>query len=80
MQPLADEVEREYPFAKTFGVIGQGEGIVFKPTLWALGENAKFWIKVKGPLAMTGGLRVRKVTTEIGMEEIELAKALRKRL
>jgi hypothetical protein len=75
LQPLADEVESECPFAKTFGKIGQGEGIVFKPKLWKLGENAKFWLKVKGPLAMSGGMRVPKVKTEAGMQQVQLAKA-----
>lgn len=75
LQPLGDEVERECPFAKTFGLIGQGEGIVFKPTLGTVGEDAQFWLKVKGPLAMTGGLRVRKLKKEVGMEQVELAKA-----
>lgn len=75
LQPLADEVEKECPFGKTFGIIGQGEGIVFKPTLGVLGENAKFWLKVKGPLAMGGGLRVQKLKKGVGMEQVELAKA-----
>ena len=74
LQPLADQVEKECPFAKTFGKIGQGEGIVFKPTLGRLGEDARFWLKVKGPLATGGGPRVRKVLSGAEMEAAELAK------
>jgi hypothetical protein len=56
LQPLADEVERECPFAKTFGLIGTGEGIVYKPVLGTLGHNERFWLKVKGPGAKGMGL------------------------
>ncbi|KAG0651963.1 hypothetical protein D0Z07_1363 [Hyphodiscus hymeniophilus] len=75
LQPLADEVERECSFAKTFGKIGRGEGIVFKLTLGTLGQDARFWLKIKGPLAMGGGLKVRSVKTEPGMEQVGVAKA-----
>lgn len=66
LQPFGDEVERECPFGKTFGLIGQGEGIVFKPTLGTLGEDARFWLKVKGPLAMSGELRSAEVEEGCG--------------
>jgi hypothetical protein len=73
LQPLADAVEKECPFAKTFGITGQGEGIVFKPTMGRLGEDARLWLKVKGPLAMGGGLRIPKLKMEVGVEQLELA-------
>ncbi|KAG9230205.1 hypothetical protein BJ875DRAFT_472884 [Amylocarpus encephaloides] len=43
------EVERECPFAKSFGLHGIGEGIVWKAE-HPLGSDARFWIKTKGPL------------------------------
>ncbi|TGO40865.1 hypothetical protein BHYA_0030g00320 [Botrytis hyacinthi] len=51
MQALADEVEKECPFAKTFGIIGLGEGIVWKPAA-PLCHDAKYWLKLKGPISM----------------------------
>jgi hypothetical protein len=76
LQPLADAVEKECPFAKTFGLGGQGEGIVFKPTLGRLGEDARFWLKVKGPLSRGGGLKLPTFKKEgLGLEQMELAKA-----
>ncbi|KAF5869588.1 putative rna ligase 2 protein [Botrytis fragariae] len=51
MQALADEVEKECPFAKTFGLIGLGEGIVWKPAA-PLCYDAKYWLKLKGPVSM----------------------------
>lgn len=49
MQGLADQVEAECPFSKTFDIIGRGEGIVWKPGPPLCGK-AKFWIKMKGPI------------------------------
>ncbi|APA12545.1 predicted protein [Sclerotinia sclerotiorum 1980 UF-70] len=51
MQALADAVEKECPFAKSFGIIGLGEGIVWKPTV-PLCHDAKYWLKLKGPISM----------------------------
>ncbi|KAI9643134.1 hypothetical protein NHQ30_008869 [Ciborinia camelliae] len=51
MQALADAVEMECPFAKSFGIIGMGEGIVWKPAA-PLCHEAKYWIKLKGPVSM----------------------------
>lgn len=51
MQALADSVEKECPFAKTFGIIGLGEGIVWKPAA-PLCHDAKYWLKLKGPISM----------------------------
>ncbi|KAJ8057857.1 hypothetical protein OCU04_013043 [Sclerotinia nivalis] len=51
MQALADAVEKECPFAKSFGIIGLGEGIVWKPAA-PLCHDAKYWLKLKGPISM----------------------------
>lgn len=51
MQALANEVEKECPFAKTFGLIGLGEGIVWEPAA-PLCHDAKYWLKLKGPISM----------------------------
>ncbi|RAL64438.1 hypothetical protein DID88_001914 [Monilinia fructigena] len=51
MQALSDAVEEECPFAKSFGIIGLGEGIVWKPTA-PLCYDAKYWLKLKGPISM----------------------------
>jgi RNA ligase len=42
------EVERECPFAKSFGVSGIGEGIVWKAP-YPLARDPRFWLKIKGP-------------------------------
>ncbi|MCJ1359642.1 MAG: hypothetical protein MMC33_009644 [Icmadophila ericetorum] len=49
IQKLTMEVEKECPFAKTFGISGIGEGIVWK-CLPPLPSNSEFWFKTKGPL------------------------------
>ena len=60
IQPLADEVERECPFGKAFGIIGRGEGIVWKPAA-PLCHDARSWIKMKGPLSKVAPVAERKV-------------------
>ncbi|KAE9380714.1 hypothetical protein N431DRAFT_477597 [Stipitochalara longipes BDJ] len=42
------EVERECPFAKSFGISGIGEGIVWKAH-YPLSQDPRFWLKTKGP-------------------------------
>ncbi len=42
------DVEKECPFAKSFGVSGVGEGIVWKAE-YPLSEDPRFWLKTKGP-------------------------------
>ncbi|KAG4442707.1 hypothetical protein IFR05_001814 [Cadophora sp. M221] len=49
MMDLTLAVENECPFSKTFGIWGVGEGIVWKAA-HPLGEDARFWLKTKGPL------------------------------
>jgi hypothetical protein len=46
LQPLVDGVEKECPFAKSFGILGPGEGIVWKALQPS--EDTKFWLKIKG--------------------------------
>jgi hypothetical protein len=48
LQPMTDAVEKECPFAKTFGITGRGEGIVWKALQPS--KDTNFWLKVKGPL------------------------------
>lgn len=70
LQAVTAAVERECPFAKTFGVSGAGEGVVWR----ALGHtSSRFWFKVKGeehrvsrPAPANAGVREQAlaVTTE----------------
>lgn len=48
MALLTEQVEKECPFTKTFGISGIGEGIVWKAA-HPLGKDPRFWLKVKGP-------------------------------
>ena len=48
IRSLTDAVEKECPFAKSLGVSGLGEGIVWKATTRC--EDPKFWFKSKGDL------------------------------
>lgn len=41
------DVERECPFAKSFGISGVGEGIVWKAH-YPLSQDPRFWLKTKG--------------------------------
>jgi hypothetical protein len=50
MQALTNDVEKECPFAKSFGISGLGEGIVWKPVREDLRSDPRFWLKTKGPL------------------------------
>lgn len=47
LQDLTVEVERECPFAKSLGIVGGGEGIVWKVS-HPYGADARFWLKTKG--------------------------------
>lgn len=49
MQLIADQVEAECPFAKSLGITGRGEGIIWRAES-PLCHKAKFWIKMKGPI------------------------------
>lgn len=45
---LIKQVEQECPYARTFGVSGIGEGIVWKPRTYS--SNPRFWFKSKGEM------------------------------
>ncbi|KAL2069520.1 hypothetical protein VTL71DRAFT_14199 [Oculimacula yallundae] len=45
---LTLEIEKKCPFAQHFGIIGRGEGIVWKAA-HPLGKDPRMWIKSKGP-------------------------------
>lgn len=40
------KVVEQCPFAATFGIAGQGEGIVWK-AVHPLGQDPRFWVKTK---------------------------------
>ena len=68
-------VERECPFSKSFGVSGVGEGIVWKAAP-PLGEDARFWVKTKGPLHRVSNTdELKKVPPGANADEVEKAKA-----
>ncbi|KAK0120142.1 hypothetical protein ONS95_011549 [Cadophora gregata] len=48
MMAVALEVEKTCPFSKTFGIIGRGEGVVWKAAQ-PLGMDPRMWVKTKGP-------------------------------
>ena len=48
VEKLAEEVAASCPFAASFGIIGEGEGIVWKPVPSHLNFNPALWFKTKG--------------------------------
>ena len=48
MLAVALEVEKTCPFSQSFGIMGRGEGIVWKATQ-PLGNDPRMWVKTKGP-------------------------------
>lgn len=48
MEGLVAVVEQECPFAKTFGIKGTGEGIVWKVADTRRFQGARYWCKTKG--------------------------------
>ncbi|PVH78465.1 hypothetical protein DL98DRAFT_354271, partial [Cadophora sp. DSE1049] len=48
MMAVALEVEKTCPFSKSFGIMGRGEGIVWKATQ-PLCKDPRMWVKTKGP-------------------------------
>lgn len=48
VSPLAEAVASSCPFAASFDMHGEGEGIVWKPTAPHLNYNPAFWFKIKG--------------------------------
>ena len=52
MQALSDQVEAVCPYAAHFGISNtRGEGIVWKPAIPCGRANAKYWLKMKGPIS-----------------------------
>jgi hypothetical protein len=48
LQSLAEDVARRCPFAASFGLDGEGEGIVWKPIEAPHNANPNLWFKTKG--------------------------------
>jgi len=48
LQILAEDVAKRCPFAATFGLDGEGEGIVWKPAHAPHNANPNLWFKTKG--------------------------------
>jgi hypothetical protein len=48
LQALAEQVAKQCPFAETFGLQGEGEGLVWKLTLPPYNSNPDLWFKTKG--------------------------------
>jgi hypothetical protein len=48
VEPLAEQVAAQCPFAATFNLEGEGEGIVWKPADPPLNSNPTLWFKTKG--------------------------------
>ncbi|ORY14379.1 hypothetical protein BCR34DRAFT_444579, partial [Clohesyomyces aquaticus] len=46
LEDLAEKIAARCPFAESFGVVGEGEGIVWKMVPWA--EKEELWFKTKG--------------------------------
>lgn len=48
LEPLAEKVAAQCPFAATFNLEGEGEGIVWKPLSTPHNSNPALWFKTKG--------------------------------
>ncbi|KAG4439686.1 hypothetical protein IFR05_004823 [Cadophora sp. M221] len=48
MMTLTLDIEKTCPFAQSFGIVGRGEGIVWKAAQ-PLGKDPRMWFKTKGP-------------------------------
>jgi hypothetical protein len=48
LQALAEQIAKQCPFAETFGLQGEGEGLVWKPALPPYNSNPDLWFKTKG--------------------------------
>lgn len=48
LETLTEQIAKHCPFAATFGIDGEGEGIVWKPALAPYNPNSDLWFKTKG--------------------------------
>jgi hypothetical protein len=48
LEPLAEQVAKQCPFATTFHLTGEGEGIVWKPAHAPYNADPNLWFKTKG--------------------------------
>ena len=68
MMKSTDAVEAECPFARTFGVSGIGEGIVWKVADTVRFQGPQFWCKTKG--AKHEVSRTKKIPAGLGEEKV----------
>lgn len=72
LQKITDDVEKECPFAKSLGISGVGEGVVWKCVLPSakddssgkFSDNSRFWFKVKGKEHPAGKVKTLKVSKD----------------
>ena len=70
MNDMVDKIDKECPFAKTFGVSGHGEGIVFRPE----GDNSfQYAFKVKGESHSVSNIRKLPTVDVQKLDSIEKA-------
>lgn len=48
VEPIAEDIATRCPFAETFGIIGAGEGLVWKCAAPHLNSDPALWFKTKG--------------------------------
>jgi hypothetical protein len=65
---ITTKVEEECPIGRFFGVIGVGEGMVWKPTDPDLVSNSSLWFKVKGEKHSVSKV---KTLAEVDVEKLE---------
>ncbi|KAH7346340.1 hypothetical protein BKA65DRAFT_502222 [Rhexocercosporidium sp. MPI-PUGE-AT-0058] len=72
MMALTLDTEKTCPFAQSFGIVGRGEGIVWK-AVQPLGKDPRMWFKTKGPdFAVTKTAELPKPSaTTVGADMIE---------
>jgi hypothetical protein len=75
---LAEQVARQCPFAGTFGLDGEGEGIVWKPALAPYNSNPSLWFKTKGGRFKPTYARPPRQSPESAEQDREAAAAVAK--
>jgi hypothetical protein len=78
LETLAEEVARQCPFAATFGLDGEGEGIVWKPALAPYNSNPSLWFKTKGGRFKPTYARPPRQSPESAEQDREAAAAVAK--